>query len=173
MWALREETLKLLDLRLGFLKPKLIVEAGSGRSSAVLSRHARTISLEHLPRYAAESKLLAPDAEIRLAPLRDFHTLAGTFRWYDSDLPSGIDFALIDGPPGLTAGREAALFALWPYLSKDWEIWIDDIDRQHEKDCLKLWGKFFRFRTDRLNKWTARLTPYSPREVENRSPQYA
>jgi hypothetical protein len=159
MWALRSESLELLDKRLEELKPRLCVEAGSGKSTAVLSRHARTISLEHLPRYAAESRLLAPEAEIRLAPLKDFHTLAGTFRWYDSDLPSGIDFALIDGPPGLSEGREAALFALWPYLSKSWEIWLDDADRQHEKECLNLWGKFFRFRVERLSKSLARLTP--------------
>jgi len=173
MWELREESLELLDKRLEELKPRLIVEAGSGKSTAVLSRHARTISLEHLPRYAAESKLLAPDAEIRLAPLRDFHTLAGTFRWYDAELPSGIDFALIDGPPGLTAGREAALFALWPYLSPRWEIWLDDVDRAHEKACLKLWSKFFLFRVERLSKSLARLSPKPPRVIADLSPQYA
>lgn len=112
-----------------------------------------------MPRIAIRSKRLAPKAEIRLCRLREFHTFAGTFRWYDTDLPSGIDFALIDGPPGLTVGREAALFAFWPYLSPEWEIWLDDADRDHEKGCLMLWSRFFPFELDQISPSVVRLRP--------------
>lgn len=158
MWALKQESLDLLDQRLGELNPQLCVEAGSGMSTVVLNRHARTVSLEHLPKYAAASKALAPEAEIRLCKIRPFHTLAGTFQWYSAELPGQIDFALIDGPPR-AIGRQAALFALWPYLSERWEIWLDDADRDHELACLDLWAQYFRFEMDYVNRWVVRLRP--------------
>lgn len=159
MWALREETLAALDERLGELNPQLIVEAGSGQSTAVLSKHAKTISLEHMARFATGTKALAPKAEVRLCRIKPFHTLAGTFRWYDTQLPGGIDFVLIDGPPGLSVGREAGLFAVWPYLSSRWEVWLDDADRAHELACLDLWAQHFAFDVTYVNRWVVRLTP--------------
>lgn len=162
-WALREESLKALDVRLGELNPQLIVEAGSGQSTAILSKHAKTVSLEHLSKYAVESKSLAPEAEIRLCKLKPFHTLAGTFQWYDTQLPGQIDFVLIDGPPGHTVGRQAGLFAVWPYLSAKWEVWLDDADRAHELSCLDLWAQHFRFDLEYVNRWVVRLTP--PQQV--------
>jgi hypothetical protein len=156
---MREESLQALDERLGELKPSLIVEAGSGQSTAVLARHGRTISLEHMKSYARASQALAPSAEVRYAPLKAFHTLAGNFRWYDTWLPTGIDFALIDGPPAERVGRQAALFALWPYLAPEWEIWLDDADRQHENMCLKIWHQFFQFQVVPVSKSVVRLLP--------------
>lgn len=158
MWALRPESLEALDVRLSELNPQLIVEAGSGRSTVVLSKHSKTVSLEHLSRYAIESKSLAPEAEIRLCKIKPFYTLAGTFNWYDTQLPALIDFVLIDGPPR-KIGREAALFALWPYLSERWEIWLDDADRDHELACLDLWAQHFRFQLDYVNRSVVRLRP--------------
>ena len=158
-WAMREESLAALDKRLEHLKPSLIVEAGSGQSTAVLARHGRTISLEHMASFAKESQRLAPTAEVRHARLKTFHTLAGNFRWYDTQLPTGIDFALIDGPPAERVGRQAALFAFWPYLAPEWEIWLDDADRQHENRCLKLWHQFFRFRVEPVSQSVVRLLP--------------
>lgn len=160
MWELRPESLKLLDDRLAELKPELILEAGSGKSTEVLSKHARTISLEHLPKYAAETRLLAPDAEVRLCKLKAFHTIAGTYLWYDTMLTGPIDFALIDGPPARQYGRQAALFALWPYLAPHaWEIWVDDYNREHEKECVRLWKKLYRFDVEQISPSLARLTP--------------
>lgn len=158
MWELRPETLAALDERLYQLNPALIVEVGSGASTEVLARHAPTVSLEHIAKYAKASRLLAPKAEVRLCKLKPFYTLAGPFRWYDTILPEPIDFALIDGPP-LSVGREAALFALWPYLGADWEIWLDDADRPHEKACLELWARWFTFTVEVINGWVVRLTP--------------
>lgn len=159
MWELRQETLALLDARLDVLKPRRILEAGSGRSTAILSRHAETISLEHIPKYAEASRRLAPSAEVRLCQLRRFNTLGGSFRWYSTPMPEGIDFALIDGPP-LSIGREAALFALWPHLSPGWEVWLDDADRPHEQECLEMWADYFRFDVQEVNGWTVRLNPH-------------
>lgn len=158
MWELRAETLELLDARLEELKPRRILEAGSGRSTAVLSKHAETISLEHHPKYAEQTRALAPGAFVRLCQLRRFNTLAGSFKWYSTLMPEGIDFALIDGPP-LSIGRQAALFALWPHLSNGWEIWLDDADRPHEQECLRIWADYFKFTVTAVNGWTVRLNP--------------
>lgn len=159
-WAMREESLQALDERLGELKPSLIVEVGSGQSTAILAKHGRTISLEHMATFANATRRLAPSAEVRHAPLKRFHTLAGSFRWYDTRLPTGIDFALIDGPPAERVGRQAALFALWPYLAPGWEIWLDDADRKHENMCLKMWHQFFPFQVVPVNKSVVRLLPH-------------
>jgi hypothetical protein len=160
VWELRKESRDLLDLRLAELKPRLVAEAGSGESTAILARHAPTVSLEHIGQYADYSRRIAPTADVRLCRLKKFHTLAGTFKWYDTQLPDGIDFVLIDGPP-LSVGREAALFAFWPYLSDRWEIWLDDADRPHEKACLKLWAEHFKFEVEPINRWMVRLTSHS------------
>lgn len=158
MWELRKESRDLLDARLDVLHPSLMVEAGSGESTAVLARHGPTVSLEHIAQYADYSQRIAPTADVRLCTLRKFHTVAGTFKWYDTTLPDGVGFALIDGPP-LSVGREAALFALWPHLAADWEIWLDDADRPHEQRCLELWGEHFPFRVDPVNRWVVKLRP--------------
>lgn len=158
MWALRQESLDALDQRLTELRPKVIVEAGSGESTAVMAKHGHVISLEHLGRYARASQRLALTADVRLCPLTVLETPAGPFPWYDTQLPDGIDFALIDGPPG-HIGRQAALFALWPHLAPGWEVWLDDVDRAHEKDCLSIWAEFFRFTVEPVSESMARLCP--------------
>jgi hypothetical protein len=158
VWELRKESRDQLDDYLTGYAPELILEAGSGESTAVLARHAPTVSLEHIAEYAIYSRRIAPTADVRLCRLKKFHTLAGNFKWYDTQLPGGIDFALIDGPP-LSVGREAALFALWPYLGNRWEIWLDDADRPHEKKCLQLWAEWFKFKVEPINGWMVRLLP--------------
>lgn len=135
-----------------------MVEAGSGQSTAIMAQHGRVVALEHMAEFAKKSRVLAPTAEVRLCRLKPFHTLAGNFRWYDTQLPNRIDFALIDGPPGLSVGRQAALFALWPYLSPGWEIWLDDADREHEKECLEMWARYFQFQVEPISKSLVKLT---------------
>lgn len=142
VWALPDDVLAALDRRLAVLKPTLTVEAGSGRSTAVLARHARThIALEHLPKIAVATRSQAHHAslDLRVVDLVPYVTPAGTFRWYDTELPDQIEFALIDGPPGRKVGRESAGFAIVPQLAPDGEIWLDDANRDHEQHCLALW----------------------------------
>lgn len=157
-WALKQETLEALDRALQILQPRLIVEAGSGESTRVLNAHAPTISLEHSDLYAQTTLRLCRNADIRLCRMTPLLTLDGVWPWYDEPLPDGIDFALIDGPPS-AIGRQAALFALWPHLSKNWEIWLDDYQRAHEQECLALWRKHFDFIETPVNMWTLRLNP--------------
>ena len=144
LWYLHHGGQDILDRYLTAHPPTLAVEAGGGDTTLILARHAsRLVSLEHLAKYAkmTRDRLAAADltADLRLCPLVPLGTPAGTFPWYDTELPDDIDFALIDGPP-LAVGRKAALFALWPHLTPDAEVWLDDAHRPHEKECLALWG---------------------------------
>ena len=142
MWALPDDVLGALDSHLAALKPALTVEAGSGRSTVVMVRHSgRHIALEHLRTIADETRRQAasPTLDLRAVPLVSRQTPAGTFLWYDTDLPDLIDFALIDGPPGRKVGRQAAGFAIIPNLAPHGEVWLDDADRDHEQHCLSLW----------------------------------
>lgn len=157
-WALKPETLKALDRALAILQPRLIVEAGSGESTIVLNSHAHTISLEHSDLYAQSTLRMCRNADLRLCRITNYLTPEGLWPWYDETLPDGIDFALIDGPPS-AIGRQAALFALWPHLSDKWEIWLDDYQREHEQECLKLWRRHFDFTETPVNMWALRLNP--------------
>lgn len=145
-WALHPGTAAELGARLAVAQPRMIVETGSGHSTLMLARYAKAtgakvVSLEHAPRYYTETLLLlqryglANVVDLRQANLRQ--TPVGP--WYDTILPDGIDFALIDGPPGYTGGRAAVLPALLPYLAHRWEAWVDDANRPNERGAVTSW----------------------------------
>lgn len=148
-WALHKAAAVELAEFLHCRKPRTVVEAGSGLSTVVLADYAATtgahvVSLEHDEVHAKQTRSLLAErgldahADVRLAPLAELDTPAGALPWYGTALPDGIDFALIDGPPGVI-GRHAALFALRPHFADGWEAWLDDVNRSPEQDCLALW----------------------------------
>ena len=142
MWALPDDVLDALAERLEVLQPDIAVEAGSGRSTRILARYAtHVVTLEHHPKFARQTvgDGLPDNVDLRTAALAPYRTPAGRFPWYDTVLSGRIDFALIDGPPGESVGRQAAGFALLPLLSADGECWLDDYTRDHERTCATLW----------------------------------
>lgn len=140
-WALPDDALDALRVRLGELRPGLVVEAGSGRSTYVLADCAdRVVTLEHERRFADRLVGLPGNVDVRCVPLTRIGTAAGPYRWYATDLPDGVEFALIDGPPG-SIGRGGALFALAPHLAPGAEVWLDDADRPGEQVALAAWGE--------------------------------
>jgi hypothetical protein len=147
-WKLDPTGAAELDRRLFTLKPKTVVEFGSGVSTEIIGRYAaatgaKAISLEHDPAHLAltERRLrharLGGVVDVRHAPLAD----TATGPMYDTVLPDGIDFALIDGPPTGTGGRAATFPALRPLLAPRWEVWLDDGDRREEQDAVAAWLK--------------------------------
>lgn len=130
-----------------------IIEVGSGVSTVALAWYAaqtgaEVVSLEHDPQWleATRAQLavvgLADAVRLCGAPLVPTRCAdGGTYPWYDLRLEGTYDFALIDGPPG-AHGRQAALFALWPSLTGDAEVWLHDAARPHEQACVDLWGRF-------------------------------
>ena len=157
-WALPAATAAELDARLSTLRPRLIVEAGSGASTLLLAAYAkaagaRVVSLEHHPTYHQATRDilarhgLAGYVDLRLAPL----TPRPGGPWYDTSLPEGIDLAVIDGPPERDGGRAATLPTLLPHMRADgWEIWMDDAARPGESAALRAWADRYRVHVDHL-----------------------
>jgi len=98
-------------------KPSYIAEMGSGTTSAVFSlwalrNYARYVSYEHHEGWAGitraslkQAGLLSYRTEIRLVPSRLNTTLLTT--GFVEDIPRGVDFVYIDGPPcKLANGRK-------------------------------------------------------------------
>ncbi len=136
-------------------RPRRILEAGSGTSTLVLAAHAaadgaEVVSLEHDVEYhrrtarLLERHGLRGAVDLRLAPLRPRRWPGGTFPWYDTTLAGRFDFFMVDGPPE-KHGREGALFAYAAHRSRNWEAWLFDGRRAHERRCLQLWQRHFRF----------------------------
>lgn len=172
-WALDRHTAQELSAHLHLAQPRCIVECGSGMSTVLLAEYAQAtgasvVSLEHDDAYAAktrselEQRGLERYVDLRVRSLTELDTPVGRLPWYGSGLPSGIDFALVDGPPG-KIGRHAALFALMPLMRRDgaWEVWLDDAAREGELNCMALWRTQWTFRDELIPtpKGLARITP--------------
>lgn len=165
-WALDRHTAIELDHHLRRIQPRVIVETGCGASTVLLARYAeqhgaRVVSLEHDARFRERTRMLltrhrlGSHVDLRHAPL----TPDG---WYDTRLPiSGVDFALVDGPPG-SIGRHATLPALLPAMRDAWEVWMDDAHRPAERRLVKQWASTLEVftRTIPLPRGLARITGY-------------
>jgi len=138
-----EGSLELLDKRLASLRPRLALECGSGRSTSVMRRHCDyVVSLEHLPRYASKThrEQTQDNGQIVLAEIVERETEIGPVPFYNTLLPDGIEFALIDGPPS-SIGRVGTMFALASHLSPGAIIWLDDRRREAEREAVDLWDE--------------------------------
>jgi predicted O-methyltransferase YrrM len=164
-WTLGARGAQLIDTALRAHQPSYILEAGSGASTVVLAEYAkgrrrnlRIISLESDARFFQQTsdmlvaRGLRSRVDLRLVPLRNYVTSFGLAQWYEVDqLPYGIDFALIDGPPGhLSSGRLATVPALWDRLALDCELWLDDAHRQRERRALHRWEQHYEVKVEIL-----------------------
>lgn len=145
-------------------KPKVIVETGSGASTLVIADALRQngsgklISLEHLQFYADKTRQTLLDenltawVDLRVNQLEAWN--GEHLNPSDADKPSlwyalnlhnvnNIDLLIVDGPPGNTClyARYPALPALFDRLSLNAEIWMDDANRQEEKEITEEWAK--------------------------------
>jgi predicted O-methyltransferase YrrM len=125
------------------VKPKVVLDLGSGISTLVLAKAtpaAKVFSIDHLEEFAGKTKSLLADHEItnvdlRVAPLRP--NSAGS-DWYElsalSDIDQ-IDLLFIDGPPGSKdeKARHPVLAHCLSKLSPKAVIVIDDAAREGER----------------------------------------
>jgi predicted O-methyltransferase YrrM len=128
------------------LQPSLVVECGSGVSTVLFAAavpSARVVAFEDLREHADKVRAMLEErnltAEVVVGGLVG-HRL-GPF--YDVEVPDGVDFALIDGPRKAFGGRRQTFESLWPHLSDDWEVWLDDVDRVQESRYLRRWASRF------------------------------
>ncbi|MCP3944653.1 MAG: glycosyltransferase [Desulfobacteraceae bacterium] len=153
-WVMDRPSMDALRERLISLKPKKILEVGSGISTLVLAdycvRHGATLtSLEHdSAHYRHTCGMLQKFGldhvvDLTLAPIKQFDfPNGGSYHWYDLVPDKKFDYVLVDGPP-MKYGREAAFFWVQPHLSSSWELFLHDGLRDHEANCVKLWQKHF------------------------------
>ncbi len=135
------------------LQPRVIVEAGSGVSSVIISEwlrsvgsEARHFALDHLEKYALETaqKVENPNSQVVFAPLKDYQIGQRSWKWYDIQPLEGagpIDLLIIDGPPEdiQQEARFPALPLLWEQLSPGAVIILDDTNRADEQAIIKKW----------------------------------
>jgi predicted O-methyltransferase YrrM len=153
-WSINQMLAIELTAYLDRVRPRRILEAGSGYSTAILAAYAaqsgtEVVTLEHDRTYYRKTMRglhqlgLDRHVDLRLAPLRPhWFEDRGPYQWYDSPLEGDFDFVFIDGPPKVL-GRRAAFFALQRHLRPGWEVWIDDGSRQHEHHSVKVWEEEF------------------------------
>lgn len=162
-WPINDATAKLLEERMQANPPRLALDVGSGRSTVIMAQHAKqTFALEHVGVYCALTLAALKEAKVSAmllrCAIRNYDTPAGELPWYDVHLPFPIDFALIDGPPQ-AIGREAGLHLIYPHLAKDWEIWLDDWDREHEQNCVRKWLEHYPMQIEELSPTLVKLIP--------------
>lgn len=163
-WSIGKQSgdsiLKLLNKH----KPKKILDLGSGYSTVLFGLWAKengaeVISLEQSQLFLGKTrKLLAEydlDTKVNYAPLVD--TEHGIF--YNYDLPDNIDFVLIDGPAWSNNGRKAAFYEVYPHLSKDYVVWVDDAYRDLNRQARLQWQKDFPIKVIEDNYRSVIITP--------------
>lgn len=146
-------------------RPKVIVEAGSGVSSIIISEllkadksPARHYALDHLEAYAAltREKVNNPGSQILHAPLKKYQIDGKTWLWYDISVLEGveqIDMLVIDGPPEniQKLARYPALPLLKDKLSENAIIILDDTIRRDEQQVIKRWEEEFGMESRPIN----------------------
>lgn len=149
-------------------KPATCVECSSGASTVVLARcmqmngAGHVYSLEHNPNYAEKTRQelarqgLSDWATVIDAPLVEVTDIPGQ-RWYSLDklppLRKAVDILVIDGPPQDTCplARYPALPQLISKFSDICVVFLDDADREDEKEAVRRWTQAFpQFRTENL-----------------------
>jgi predicted O-methyltransferase YrrM len=153
-WSINQMLAIELAAYLDRVRPRRILEAGSGYSTAILAAYAaqsgtEVVTLEHDKTYFRKTMRglhrlgIDRHVDLRLAPSRPhWFEGRGPYQWYDSPLEGDFDFVFIDGPPKVL-GRWAAFFALRRHLRPGWQVWLDDGSRRHEQECVKLWKEEF------------------------------
>lgn len=133
-------------------QPKSILDVGSGISTAIFAdwakdNDAKVTTLEHSSYYKNQTEKLLKKHKLKGNILLSnlIKTEHGYF--YSSELPIAIDFVLVDGPPS-KYGRMAALYYLWPYLSKKFMVLLDDANRVGERQILQKWQQDFTISVD-------------------------
>lgn len=143
-------------------KPKLIIELGSGSTTAAISSlikkynlNTKLISVDHEKLYLEKTKLKVKytnNVEFVHAPLKKqkITGLKSPFNWYDINLINKVvknrkaDLLIVDGPPESTNNnaRLPALRALASHLTVRAAIFLDDYNRTGERAAAEDWVVF-------------------------------
>lgn len=155
-WAASPDFLLIIAQDALRFKPAVIVECSSGSTTLTLARccelnnRGHVFSLEHDEHYAAITRRslheqgLEQWATVIHAPLIRYDSLQAQL-WYsltDLQLSQPIEMLVVDGPPWHTAplARYPALPILAGRMTADSRIYLDDAERDEERETLKRWA---------------------------------
>lgn len=155
-WAVNPELAATLVALIRRHQPEVVLELGSGASTVIMGYAVeqngcgRVISLDHNEHYGAATRRtlarhgLQAWADVRHAPLTRIEHGETAWSWYDLDALEEnltIDMVFVDGPPHETGtmARYPALPALYPYLSDEAIVVLDDAYRADERAMLNRW----------------------------------
>jgi predicted O-methyltransferase YrrM len=159
-WAISPDFANLVISLVRECRPKVVLELGSGVSTLITAyileenQEGVVISLDHDPRFAATTAAalarhgLQARATVIPAPLNPTSIHGKSYRWYTLDKPGdldAIDLLIVDGPPVTTQklARYPALPVLFPRLSANAVILVDDAQRADETRMVNLWLQEF------------------------------
>lgn len=155
-WALAPDALRLLAALVAELRPRHVVEFGSGVSTLVLAHSAASSggveisSVEHDPVYAARTGELLRQhdseqhvslhvvplvARVRAGELHPLYLLDRAA--LASERPA--DLVLIDGPPAALGGRTGMLYQALDLSQAGTIVLLDDAERGPEREAVTWW----------------------------------
>jgi predicted O-methyltransferase YrrM len=159
-WALSGDTAVVLVQELVRLRPRLVVELGSGVSTVLVASElkrlgdlGRVISYEHEVDWVADTQRhlaaagVADAATVLAAPLAPIDVDGRRYDWYslpaDVPAPGTIDLLIVDGPPqsvdAAGSPRYPALPVFERLLSERAVVFVDDGDRRGEQQMVDAW----------------------------------
>lgn len=158
--AASPDFLHLLSNEIFRLRPRTIVEVGSGTSTLVAAYclkkigSGKILSLDHLQKYAditcdtIRSHGLEDFADVVHAPLKQYDFGDLSQQWYDDaslQEVNSIDLLIVDGPPMNVAARARypAIPVLQNKLSDYVVVLLDDGAREAETETVDLWKQKF------------------------------
>jgi predicted O-methyltransferase YrrM len=161
-WTLAVDSLRFLTSLVKHLRPRHIMEFGSGLSTRVLVQAGAELrpqccisSVDNDPEFslAAARKLADQEkgscrVEFQLAPLVVRSCGEKFLPFYHlrpGHLASQrlIDLAIIDGPPAKLGGREGMLYQVMEFARRGTLLLLDDADRAEEQTVLSRWQDSF------------------------------
>jgi hypothetical protein len=159
-WSLDADTLKFVATLIGHLKPKHILELGSGISTRLLFHAAQELeqpcfisSVDHDPEFMADILDVIGPSEgsslsVQLSPLVSRRFGENYLPVYYIDRgkfasPGPVDLCIIDGPPVSLGGRKGTLYQLMEYCRVGSCLLLDDAIRTDEKEALADWKLAF------------------------------
>jgi len=160
-WAIGGDCAQRLVSLIFSMRPRRILEAGSGLSTILAAQcleriggDGLVISLEHEKKWLEETRSglaqhgLSHRAHVHHTPLVDVELGQEKFSWYDlssAELPDEVGFIFIDGPPKAVgpSARYPALPLLHDRLSGGGVILMDDAARTEERSAIDRWKSEF------------------------------
>lgn len=151
-WRLAPDAVRFLSRLVRALRPKHVLEYGSGLSTRILAKECsalaigtRITSFDHDPDFIVKREDIDyGNLVVELAPIvaRNFGGKHLACYWninhHLASVPP-VDLVLIDGPPECVGGREAALYQALEHAHPGTIALLDDAQRRVEQKAVSNW----------------------------------